>query len=154
MSLLFSFFPLPPFFIDKCYKVISILHFLFTSFFTILSAGICWNSREITMNLCNRLLKGEFFLIKQYYRKSFDDLIVLCFHFKNDFFVTRLLGLRSQTLFLSWNNNLFYYSRGYSFIWSRLRQEDVYCYWKKLLKRYASLQNYTIKLDSQLIRIT
>jgi len=33
----------------------------------------------------------------------------------------------------------FLWHRGYQFIWDHLRMEDVSCYWKKLLLRYAKL---------------
>ncbi|CAD5110907.1 DgyrCDS269 [Dimorphilus gyrociliatus] len=45
-------------------------------------------------------------------------------------------------------------NRGYEFIWNHLRMEDIECYWEKLLKRYAKLLKFKVKLDSSLIRIT
>ncbi|XP_779911.4 protein O-glucosyltransferase 1 [Strongylocentrotus purpuratus] len=35
--------------------------------------------------------------------------------------------------------------RGRDFIWNHLRMDDVQCYWKDLLKRYAKLQKYKPK---------
>ncbi|XP_066283817.1 protein O-glucosyltransferase 1-like [Branchiostoma lanceolatum] len=32
--------------------------------------------------------------------------------------------------------------RGFQFIWDHLRQEDVQCYWKKLLKKYAKILKF------------
>lgn len=44
--------------------------------------------------------------------------------------------------------------RGYEFIWSHLRMEDVQCYWRRLLKRYAELLRYKVVRDKSLVRIT
>ena len=44
--------------------------------------------------------------------------------------------------------------RGRDFIWQNVRQEDVECYWKKLLLEYASLLAYKPTRDSELIERT
>lgn len=44
--------------------------------------------------------------------------------------------------------------RGYEFIWKHLRMEDVLCYWRRLLKRYAELMRYKVVRDKSLVRIT
>ncbi|KAH6935399.1 hypothetical protein HPB50_005559 [Hyalomma asiaticum] len=44
--------------------------------------------------------------------------------------------------------------RGYDFIWKHLRMEDVQCYWRRLLKKYASLLRYKVIRDKSLVRIT
>ncbi|XP_060517910.1 O-glucosyltransferase rumi homolog [Cylas formicarius] len=42
---------------------------------------------------------------------------------------------------------------GYNVIWNNLRMKDISCYWRKLLKKYASLMVYRPKLDKSLIEI-
>ncbi|ESP00309.1 hypothetical protein LOTGIDRAFT_225910 [Lottia gigantea] len=43
--------------------------------------------------------------------------------------------------------------RGRQFIWDHLRMEDVSCYWKKILKRYAKLLKYKVEKDESLKQI-
>lgn len=42
---------------------------------------------------------------------------------------------------------------GYNMIWNNLKMKDITCYWRKLLKKYASLMTYKPKRDQSLIRI-
>lgn len=42
---------------------------------------------------------------------------------------------------------------GFEMIWNNLKMKHVGCYWRKLLLKYASLLNYDIKLDHNLIEI-
>lgn len=44
-------------------------------------------------------------------------------------------------------------NRGYKQIWNHLRMEDVECYWKRLLRRYAKLFMYGVRRDEELIEI-
>ncbi|XP_067004527.2 O-glucosyltransferase rumi homolog [Anabrus simplex] len=41
--------------------------------------------------------------------------------------------------------------RGYHLIWNNLRMEDIKCYWRKLLRKYAKLLNFKPTLDKSLI---
>jgi protein glucosyltransferase len=41
--------------------------------------------------------------------------------------------------------------RGHDMVLSHLRMEDVSCYWKKLLKRYAKLLQFKPEQDKSLI---
>ncbi|KAL4715219.1 hypothetical protein ACJJTC_007801 [Scirpophaga incertulas] len=43
--------------------------------------------------------------------------------------------------------------RGFQHIWDNLTDKDVKCYWRKLLKKYATLIKYVIKKDESLIEI-
>ncbi|XP_019756015.2 O-glucosyltransferase rumi homolog isoform X1 [Dendroctonus ponderosae] len=42
---------------------------------------------------------------------------------------------------------------GYKMIWNHLRMKDVSCYWRKLLKKYASLQTFKPSRDEMLVEI-
>lgn len=42
---------------------------------------------------------------------------------------------------------------GYNMIWNHLRMKDVVCYWRKLLKKYASLLTYKPSKDKTLVEI-
>lgn len=43
--------------------------------------------------------------------------------------------------------------RGRTQIWDHLKMKDVHCYWRKLLKKYAKLLQFEVKLDTQLVEI-
>lgn len=43
--------------------------------------------------------------------------------------------------------------QGYEHIWNNLRMNDIHCYWRKLLKRYAKRLKYTTTLDPDLIAV-
>ncbi|CAG9782945.1 unnamed protein product [Diatraea saccharalis] len=43
--------------------------------------------------------------------------------------------------------------RGFQHIWENLTDEDVKCYWRKLLKKYTKLVKYTVQRDKDLIEI-
>jgi protein glucosyltransferase len=43
--------------------------------------------------------------------------------------------------------------RGAAFIREHLKFTDISCYWRKLLRRYATLLNYTVERDPALIEI-
>lgn len=43
--------------------------------------------------------------------------------------------------------------RGYNFIKDHLRMQDVRCYWKRLLKKYAKLLNWKPVRNKKLNRI-
>lgn len=43
--------------------------------------------------------------------------------------------------------------RGRDFIWHHLRMQDIKCYWRKLLTRYAKLLKYQVQADPQMILI-
>ncbi|CDW54185.1 protein O glucosyltransferase 1 [Trichuris trichiura] len=43
--------------------------------------------------------------------------------------------------------------RGYNFIWNNLRMEDVECYWKTLLTRYAALLRFNVVRNPDLVHI-
>ncbi|XP_066143903.1 O-glucosyltransferase rumi homolog isoform X2 [Euwallacea fornicatus] len=43
---------------------------------------------------------------------------------------------------------------GYNLIWNHLKMKDVSCYWRKLLRKYASLLTYKPVRDENLIQIT
>uniref|UniRef100_A0A1A9W1A1 CAP10 domain-containing protein n=1 Tax=Glossina brevipalpis TaxID=37001 RepID=A0A1A9W1A1_9MUSC len=42
---------------------------------------------------------------------------------------------------------------GYEFIWQHLRMQDVECYWRTLLKKYANLLQFKIEFDTNMIEI-
>lgn len=42
---------------------------------------------------------------------------------------------------------------GYNMIWNNLRMKDVSCYWRKLLKKYASLLTFKPTRDEMLVEI-
>uniref|UniRef100_A0A1B0FIL8 Glycosyl transferase CAP10 domain-containing protein n=1 Tax=Glossina morsitans morsitans TaxID=37546 RepID=A0A1B0FIL8_GLOMM len=42
---------------------------------------------------------------------------------------------------------------GYEFIWKHLRMQDVECYWRMLLKKYAKLLKFKIEVDTTMIEI-
>lgn len=42
---------------------------------------------------------------------------------------------------------------GYNFIWNHLKLKDVFCYWRKLLEKYAKLMKFTPRVDEDLIEI-
>ncbi|XP_041348590.1 protein O-glucosyltransferase 1-like [Gigantopelta aegis] len=44
--------------------------------------------------------------------------------------------------------------RGRQFIWNHLKMEDVFCYWEKLLKRYAKLLKFKVKHNKNYKQIT
>lgn len=44
-------------------------------------------------------------------------------------------------------------NRGRHHIWDHLKMKDVHCYWRKLLRRYAKLLKFDIKLDPSLIKV-
>lgn len=43
--------------------------------------------------------------------------------------------------------------RGHQHIWDHLKMNDVHCYWRKLLKKYAKLLQFEVKLDPKLTEI-
>ncbi|XP_038208712.1 O-glucosyltransferase rumi homolog [Zerene cesonia] len=43
--------------------------------------------------------------------------------------------------------------RGFQHIWDNLRDKDVKCYWKKLLKKYAKLLKYKVMRSDDLIQL-
>ncbi|KFD51719.1 hypothetical protein M513_07415 [Trichuris suis] len=43
--------------------------------------------------------------------------------------------------------------RGYNFIWDHLRMEDVECYWKTLLTRYATLLRFKVVKNPELMHV-
>ncbi|KAH8416715.1 hypothetical protein KR222_010737, partial [Zaprionus bogoriensis] len=43
--------------------------------------------------------------------------------------------------------------RGRDFVWQHLRMQDIECYWRQLLQRYAKLLKYPVQADPQMIRI-
>lgn len=43
--------------------------------------------------------------------------------------------------------------RGHRQIWDHLKMKDVHCYWRKLLRKYAKLLKFEVKLDEKLIEI-
>lgn len=43
--------------------------------------------------------------------------------------------------------------RGYQHIWDNLTEQDVKCYWKRLLKKYAKLVQYDVVKDKDLILV-
>lgn len=43
--------------------------------------------------------------------------------------------------------------RGRNHIWEHLKMKDVHCYWRKLLRKYAKMLNFEIKLDLELVQI-
>lgn len=43
--------------------------------------------------------------------------------------------------------------RGRNHIWDHLRMKDIHCYWRKLLRKYAKLLRFDVKLDPNLIEI-
>lgn len=38
-------------------------------------------------------------------------------------------------------------------IWDHLKMKDVHCYWRKLLRRYAKLLKFEVKLDPSLVQV-
>lgn len=42
---------------------------------------------------------------------------------------------------------------GYNAIWNNLRMSDIKCYWRKLLRKYASLLKYEPELNNSFIKI-
>lgn len=42
---------------------------------------------------------------------------------------------------------------GRNFIWDHLKMKDIHCFWRKLLRRYAKLLKYEVKLDPSLIQV-
>lgn len=45
-------------------------------------------------------------------------------------------------------------SRGFEFIWNYLTQEDVQCYWEKLLLQYSLLMTWEISEQPDFINVT
>ncbi|XP_013193124.2 O-glucosyltransferase rumi homolog [Amyelois transitella] len=43
--------------------------------------------------------------------------------------------------------------RGFQHIWDHLSDKDVKCYWRRLLQKYASLLNYEVTKDKDLIKV-
>lgn len=43
--------------------------------------------------------------------------------------------------------------RGRNHIWEHLKMKDINCYWRKLLRKYAKLLKFEVKLDPTLIQI-
>lgn len=43
--------------------------------------------------------------------------------------------------------------RGHRQIWEHLKMKDVHCYWRKLLRKYAKLLKFEVKLDEKLIAV-
>lgn len=43
--------------------------------------------------------------------------------------------------------------RGHRHIWEHLKMKDVHCYWRKLLRKYAKLLKFEVKLDGKLIEV-
>lgn len=43
--------------------------------------------------------------------------------------------------------------RGQNHIWEHLKMKDINCYWRKLLRKYAKLLKFEVKLDPNLIQI-
>lgn len=43
--------------------------------------------------------------------------------------------------------------RGHKQIWDHLKMKDVHCYWRKLLRKYAKLLQFEVKLDPKLIEV-
>lgn len=42
---------------------------------------------------------------------------------------------------------------GHKVIWENLKMKDVHCYWRKLLRKYAKLLKFEVKLDTNLIQV-
>lgn len=42
---------------------------------------------------------------------------------------------------------------GFNMIWNNLKIKDIYCYWRKLLKKYTKLLKYQVNLDNDLVEI-
>lgn len=43
--------------------------------------------------------------------------------------------------------------RGHNYIWEHLKMKDIHCYWRKLLRKYAKLLKFDIKLDPKLVQV-
>lgn len=42
---------------------------------------------------------------------------------------------------------------GYNFVWNNLRMKDVFCYWRRLLKRYGKLLSYQPQLRENMVEL-
>jgi len=64
---------------------------------------------------------------------------------------TWLGRLRNGTAWFKWKIDCLYIHRGRDFVWRHLRQEDISCYWRRLLRRYAKLLDFEIVKDETLM---